>query len=198
VCRHVPGLLFLVALSSDLPGSLLQLDVTTHIFVNGAPLVPAARLEPLLRMDALGFRALRPGAEGMFKLVQSATRLGKPPHGEQLDPALVGLLASDPSGARLAARLLGPAGPAAQRAAAAALAGRWDPGAMAEVTGWCYLVALRRPLLPVRRVISGLGPARRCPLIAALEGGRRVPGDVEPWLARVAAAHRPRRGERVG
>jgi hypothetical protein len=188
-CRHVPGVLFLVAFSSDEPGSLLQLDVSTHIFVQGAPLVPAASLGPLLRVDARGFRRLRPGAEALFKLLQSATHSGQPPPGMPVDARLVELLKCDPDGVDAAAQLLGRAGPAAWRAARGALAQRWDRGAMAELAGWCFLVVLRRPMMPARRVISGLGFARRCPLIAALAAGRRVPGQVDPWLARVAATH---------
>jgi hypothetical protein len=190
-CHHVPGLLLLVAFTPDRNGKLLQLDVSSHIFIGGAPAVPATRLASLLVMDARGFRMLRPGAEGLFKLLQLAAGPGKPHPPTEVDAQLTELLASDPVGVERAVQLLGRAQPAARRAARTAVAGRWDRRAMTEVSGWCLLKALRRPLLPARRVRSGLGPARRCPLIAALAGGRCVP-DAEPeWVARVAAAHAP-------
>jgi hypothetical protein len=189
-CHHVPGLLLLVAFTPERDGKLLQFDVSTHIFIGGAPAVPASRLASLLMMDARGFRMLRPGAEGLFKLLQRASS----PSGLHLrafDAQLTELLASDPVGVDGAAQLLGPAASAARRAARAALAGSWDRGAMTALSGWCLLRALRRPLLPARRVRSGLGPVRRCPLIAALAAGRCIPGAEAEWVARVAAAHAP-------
>lgn len=188
-CRHVPGLLVLVAFAPGESGKLLQLDVYTHIFVQGAPLVAAEDLVTHLRMDARGFRVLRPGAEGFFKLLQSSTRSGKPQLAEGARASLAELLRGDPVGVQRAAPLTGRACRAADRAADAAAVGSWDRRAMAEVTGWCLLAALRRPLLPIRRVASGLGPARGCPLLAALANGRRVPLGRETWMARVAASH---------
>jgi hypothetical protein len=188
-CRHVPGLLLLVAVSPDVSGSLLQLDVSTHIFTGGAPMVPAMRLESLLAMDARGFRALRPAAEGLFKLLQSATSSCRGRTTKGIDPALAELLESDPVGAQDAATLLGRAGPAARRAARAAAEGCWDRRAAAELSGWCALAAVRHPVLPATRIASGLGPARSCPLIAALQGGRRVPRDLDAWIAQVATTH---------
>jgi hypothetical protein len=114
--------------------------------------------------------------------------------GAAVDATVAELLARDPAGVQCATQLLGRAGPAAQRAAGAALAGRWDRRAMAEVARWCLLAAVRRPLLPARRIACGLGPIRRCPLIAALANGRRVPGSLDPWLAHVAATHPARNG----
>jgi hypothetical protein len=188
-CRHVPGLLLLVAFSPDAPGSLLQLDVSTHIFAGGGAMVPATRVEPLLRLDARGFRALRPGAEGLFKLLQSATSSRRPWTTGGVDPGVAELLESDPIGAQDAARLLGRVGPAGRRAARAAAAGRCDRRAEIELSGWCLLAAVRHPVLPAMRIASGLGPARSCPLIAALQRGRRVPRDLDAWLAQVATTH---------
>jgi hypothetical protein len=188
-CRHVPGLLLLVAIAPGADANLLQLDISTHIFVQGAPLAPADRLTAVARMDHRGFRSLRPGAEGLFKLLMSATRTGAPENGAQTDSAIAELLESDLEGVRRAAQLLGRAEPAARRAVTAALSGRWDRRAMVEVTGWCWLAALRQPLLPARRIASGLGHARTCPLIASLAGGRRVSGSVDEWISRVHASH---------
>lgn len=193
VCQHVPGLLLLAALAPDSPRALLQFDVASHIFVQGAALVPAARLGPLSCLDERGFRVLRPGAQGLFKLLQSADRVGGLPRGDVMDPRVAELLERDPDGVGEAAQLLGPAGAGACRAARAAVDGRWDRRAMVEVAAWSYVAALRRPVVPAKRVAFGLGPAHRCPLIAALEHGRRVPGNVEEWLERVMAAHRSHR-----
>jgi hypothetical protein len=49
--------------------------------------------------------------------------------------------------------------------------------------------ALLRPLATARRVAAA--PARRrCPILRALRDGRRVPGDLDAWLADVARTHR--------
>lgn len=49
--------------------------------------------------------------------------------------------------------------------------------------------ALLRPVATARRVAEA--PARRrCPLLRALRAGRRVPGDLDAWLADVERTHR--------
>jgi hypothetical protein len=49
--------------------------------------------------------------------------------------------------------------------------------------------ALLRPAATARRVAAA--PARRrCPLLRALRAGRRVPGDLDAWLADVDRTHR--------
>ena len=182
-CRHQPGVLLLVAVDAHSP-RLSQLDISSHVFVHGAPLVDARALGPAVLNDPRGFRRLRPGAEALLRVAQSAGNEGA------VDAELRELLATDLIGRETAGALMGRAGAAALSVAADILDGGRSRRAEAQLRGWCLWTAARRPLLPARRVYAGLLAMRSCPLIAALRAGRRVPESREAWLDGVARSHR--------
>ncbi|MFN2521436.1 MAG: hypothetical protein ABR525_10375 [Candidatus Limnocylindria bacterium] len=190
VCPHIPGGLNLLALPAD-SGSILELGVKETKVFRGSILFRTEDLLPLAELDARGFRRLRPGAEGVFKLVLNGAR----PGGRADEAGLAAkdvrrLLRLDPEGARLAAPLFGPAAPSALAAASAAAAGGWDRRAMMALETWAILRGPRHPRLLARRAWFRLRGSRSCPIVRALLGDhRRIPGDRPRWLAEVRREH---------
>ena len=77
---------------------------------------------------------MRPGAEGLLKLVLNGSRWGGRPNFEGLRTKHVAeLLDQDEEGARLCAPLFGPAAPAVLALADSVRAGGWDRTAMLKV-----------------------------------------------------------------
>jgi hypothetical protein len=187
VCSHAPGLLHIVVLPAN--GRLLfELDVNRHKVFLGSTLFQPADLKPLTRMDPLGFRRLRPGAEGLLKLVQNGMYRGARVNREGMrDKKIVELLASDPDGVAIAAGLFGPARAAVQRGADATVRGGWDRRAMLAVEGWALLRGLTEPRHVAWRLLFRYR-RRRCPvLVTVFRHRRRIPEAVDEWLARVTA-----------
>jgi hypothetical protein len=191
VCRHVPQGPHFVALDGS--PWLLQFDVKVRGTFRGSTLIDVDDLLALAETDARGFRRIRPGAEGVLKLLYNGMRLGGRP-----DPAglaaknVVGLLEADPAGARLAARrLLGPAAGAMMRAVEALVEGRWDRAALVTVEGWAAARAVAEPHVAASRLWFGAVLKKRCPVLRVIrERDRRLPEDTKAWLARVARDHR--------
>jgi hypothetical protein len=184
-CTHFSGLLILVACAGEKPTRLRQLDVYSRHLFRGSALVTAEELVPLARLEARGFRRLRPGAEGLLLLLR-----GLPRGGRALAPAarmqILELLRSDPAGAEELAALL--------RFPAAVLqafeAGDWDRRAAlafevrAASRFFLHPAELRACVaLDYRRL-------RGCSLVESLQQGRRVEGDRSTWLSQIARTHR--------
>jgi hypothetical protein len=191
VCRHVPSALFLVALPE--PGSddrWLQLDVRARVTFRGATVLRAGDAGPLAQLDERGFRRLRPGAEGLLKLVVSGIApSGRPKAATLAKEGVAALLRSDPAGAEAAAAVFGPLAGAARRAARAAADGGWDRRAAAALQAWALA---RAPAAPA--VLAGQVLARRakatCPLLrTGIGAGRRAPEPRAEWVAGVARDH---------
>jgi hypothetical protein len=187
-CRHMPGALFLIALRRG--EAWLQLDVRARITWRGATLLEPERAAQLMETDGRGFRRLRPGAEGVVKLVVSGVAPGGRPKPRGLAKERVReLLASDPEGARAAAGAFGVAAPAVRRGAAAAASGGWDGRAMAAVEVWALA---RAPAAPA--TLMGQARARRAKrdclvLRTGIASGRMVPDDPAEWLRSVEETH---------
>ncbi len=190
VCRHIPGGLNLVAVPSD-SATLLEMGVKNDKIWRGSPLFEYDDLRPLTDMDPRGFRRLRPGAEGLFKLMLNGSRWDGRPNDEGLRAKHVAsLLRQDPEGARMAAKTFGPAERAAVAAAEGAAAGDWNRRAMLAVTAWALLRNLRRPVVLAQRLQFRLLAKQRCPVVAVLLGDeRRIPADRDAWLRRASATH---------
>lgn len=190
VCRHVPQGPHLVAFG---PGMrhFVQLDVKERATVRGSTLVDWRRLLPLAELDPRGFRRVRPGAEGVVKLLSNGLAPGGRMDGEGLRKKRVAeLLARDPEGVRRMARLFGPAAGALRRGADAAARGGWDRPAMLRVEAWCLLRAVAEPRTMLSRLRFKYHGRARCPLIQAIRaGGRRIPDDGEAWMGAVRRTH---------
>lgn len=188
VCRHVPQGPHFVALE---PGSpwLVQFDVKLLATFRGCALMDVDELLELAEIDERGFRRIRPGAEGVLKLVYNGMRPGgrRDPGGLR-DKDVVALLAADPEGARRAAGLFGPASRAVLVAVERVLQDDWSRPAMIAVEGWALAKALIHPKVAVGRLWFDRVSKPRCPVLQVIrERDRRLPEDREAWLAEVAA-----------
>ncbi|HET7457979.1 MAG TPA: hypothetical protein VFJ74_10005 [Gemmatimonadaceae bacterium] len=191
VCHHIPGGLNLVAVPPSMP-TLLEVGMKARRIWRGATLFVLDDLVPLMRMDPRGFRRLRPGAEGLLKLLLNGVAWGGRPNRTALEAkGVLPLLRDDPEGVRDAAhRLLGGAADAAIAGAERAAAGGWDAGAMRAVERHALLRAARSPRILGRRALFRARGKAECPVVAAiLRDGRRIPDDRAGWLARVATSH---------
>jgi hypothetical protein len=190
VCHHIPGGLNLVAVPPTM-STLLELGVKARRIWRGATLFVLDDLKPLMVLDPRGFRRLRPGAEGLFKLLLNGARWDGRPNRDGLRSKRVAeMLHEDPTGAWMAAQLLGPARGAVLRAAQRAAVGEWDRRAVLAVEAWTFLRALRSPAVAAERVRFRLRAKATCPVVSTLLGDhRRIPADRERWLRLVAASH---------
>jgi hypothetical protein len=191
-CRHVPGVLFLVA-TDRANSTFLELDVNARKYFRGWTLFRPDNLAALMEIDERGFRRVRAGAEGVILLTQNGTRWGGRRDAAGLERKRVAeLLRKDPEGVRAAARLFGPAAGALVAGASSVVDGGWNRRAMLAVETWALLRAMLEPHIVVTRLWAKR-VKKRCPVLRAIFiDGRRV-ADVEGWLARVR-----REGEMVG
>jgi hypothetical protein len=197
VCRHIPGGLNLVAVPVD-GSTLLEVGVKANKLWRGSILFVLDDLLPLVEWDDRGFRRLRPGAEGLLKLLLNGVRWDGAPNREGLrDKGVIELLNRDPEGARLVTRRFGAVRGLLITAADRAAAGQWDRTAMLAVQAWAFAAAARRPgvtlararFLALNRMGLPFTQRTRCPVVAALDNGRRIPPDRASWLRHVAANH---------
>jgi hypothetical protein len=184
-CQHAPGLLVLVACMGGEPLRLFQLDVYARV----AAVAPARSLQAAAEVDPQGYRRLRPGAEGLLRLVAAVRRPARPPGNAKELECIRELLLADAAGAELAAASLGRVGGVAIAGARAVAAGSWDSGAMLRLELAQLARAVHDPRDRIAWLRFRLGPGRRCPVLAALAAGRVAPGSREAWLAEVARGH---------
>lgn len=188
-CRHVPGVLLLMAISPT-QSLLSELDVCSECYWRGSPLIEAERISSLTIDDRRGFKMMRPGAQGMFLLLLNGVqRGGRPDERAILGKDLVNLMRSDPDGVAAAASTLGLGRTSALDLVEASLRGTWNRRAAVLLE----FRALCRSVFPPRHLTSRLrfrlGPFRTCPIVAATKQGRRTPRDIERWLAWVSRSH---------
>lgn len=188
-CRHFPEVMFLVAVDPG-TGLLYELDVKEKVRLRGGIVFRHQDIGELLECDPRGFLRLRPGAEGLVKLVIHGTAKG----GGSRPPALVTerieqLLRRDLEGATKASDLFGVAAKALLKGADAVLDGRWDRVSMTLVDARTSCRALASPKGVMGR-LRKRWIRKSCPVIEAIVmHGRRVPGRLETWLGSVATTH---------
>jgi len=189
-CRHVPGSMYLAA--ADPAGARpFELDVKALGAHRGATIFRPADLAPFTSIDPRGFRRLRPGAEGILKLVLNGVRRNAGPRADRIArESIPELVASDPEGLREAAHLFGAAGPAARRGAEAVAGGRWRRRDMLAVEAWARVRAAIRPGILLRRARFRLTGTRVCPGIKGLrKGNPKVFGDPTAWPTEILEQH---------
>src|SRR5450756_1554664 len=74
-CRHIPGGRNLIAVPEEL-SAFLELSIKHDKTYHGSSLFVVEDLAPLVEMDTRGFRRVRAGAEGVFKLVLNGAKWG--------------------------------------------------------------------------------------------------------------------------
>ncbi len=190
VCRHIPGGLNLCAVPPHME-TLLEVGVKANKIWRGSVLFELRDLEPLCELDPLGFRRIRRGAEGVFKLLLNGTRWNGQPNWEGIRSKRVAeLLRVDGEGMRMAAGLFGPAKHALIAGAEAVAAGGWDRRAMIKVQTWAVLKGAVSPRLALRRAWFRITGKKLCPVVRVLlRNHRTIPADRDRWLEEVACDH---------
>jgi hypothetical protein len=190
VCRHIPRTLNLLAMLPD-DTALLQLEVKGGATWRGSLQFDARDVLALSKVGDQGFRRLRPGAEGLLKLLNNGTVRGGAPNWDGIRSKDVeALLRDDPEGVAAMARHFGPARGSLLRAVDAVLAGRWDRRAVASVEAWAVTKALVQPHVVTERIWFRAVRKPTCPVLHVVyRKDRRVQGDVDAWLAKVRTSH---------
>lgn len=189
VCRHVPGSMFLLAMDQQ-RSTFFELDVKARGTFRGTRIFGSAELQPLSEVDELGFRRLRPGAEGLLKLIINGTAPDGGLDSRRVEREhIVELLRDDRAGAHDASLLFGSAAPVVRELVADFLRGKWEPSRVLALRKRLRFALLLEPATLARRFWWKVGPSRGCRGIKALikEGGI-VPGDAD-GLQRVVRTH---------
>jgi hypothetical protein len=169
---------------------VIELQLCEQAFFRGSVLFTARDLAPLMEMDERGFRRLRPGSEGLFLLFYNSMKRGGRPllDGDKAVRSL-DLMRRDREGVEQASRLFGPVRSHALRLARAATDGRWDRASAIRVELWAAARGPLNPLLLAARLKLRARNLGNCPLLPVLSRGRRLRGNVDELLLRIARTH---------
>lgn len=178
VCRHAPGSMFLLAADPGRP-AFFELDIKARGSYRGRTVFRASDLQPLAELDSRGFRRLRPGAEGVLKLILNGTS-----DDGSLNPrrvqreGIVELLRQDPVGAAQATQLFGRARTQVAALLDGFLRGQWDRSRMLVFRAQLRLGMIFEPAELLRRLWTRIRPGAGCRGIKSLiKEERLVPGD---------------------
>lgn len=191
VCRHVPGSIFMLAADPERP-AFFELDVKARGSYRGTTIFRTEDLTPLTELDERGFQRLRPGAEGLLKLIINGTA-----DDGNLDPRrvqrerIVELLRADPDGAEQAARLFGRAALLVLSLVNGFLEGTWSRSRMLLLRARLRFRLLLEPAVLTQRLRARTVLPGECPGIKSLiKQGHLVPGG-EARLRRLVQDHPP-------
>ncbi len=190
VCPHVPQGPHFITFEPQ-GTRIIQLDVKVRATFRGSTLVDAWNIGSLSYMDPRGFRCVRPGADGVIRLLSNGTRTGGRENRHALKvKRVVELLRADPEGIEAIARYFGPARQAVIDGSNAVVAGTWDRRAMLAVEAWSIARGVFEPQVGLSRLWFAQVPKRRCPVIRLIrESDRHVPPDLASWLEHVKRDH---------
>lgn len=167
-CAHGAGTSILVGCGGVADDRLLQLDLVHRKLVHGVPVWTAELLRELA-LEHDGVRHLSLGAEGLARFLA-----------DRRDDEARAMTASDPAGARALAARLGLRG---------LLASRTEPSWGLALRLALAARAVAAPVAVARSAATD-GARRRCPVVAALGSGRRLPCALDAWLEEVSRDHR--------
>lgn len=190
VCRHIPQGPHFIAIdpTSDY---IVQLDVKDRATLRGCTLLDVDQLQQLSEIDERGFRRIRPGGEGVIKLLTNGMTSGGHMNEEGIaTKGVVDLLRNDREGVLAIAAMFGRAREALIRGVDALLLGEWDQRAMRAVELHAYRRALTEPGVALSRIWFNQVSKKRCPVIRLIrEDDRRLPDDRQAWIADVSRTH---------
>jgi hypothetical protein len=191
VCRHVPGSMFLLAADPERP-AFFELDIKARGSYRGRTVFRSLDLQPLAELDSRGFRRLRPGAEGVLKLILNGTA-----DDGSLDPhrvrreGVAELLREDPAAVAQATQLFGRARTQVEALVDGFLRGEWDRSRMLTFRARMRLGLIFEPAELLRRLWGRIKPGPGCRGIKSLIKEERLrPGDATA-LQQLVRAHRP-------
>ena len=189
LCPHVPYLLHLIALHPEEP-HFFEMDIGERKLFLGSTLFRSFDILPLMMQDEYGIRRLRPGAEGLFKLLLNGTRRGGRPNWDAMRKKYVlELLHEDPEGVKRASAIFGSARTSVLRAADSALSGDWRRLEMLHVEARSFSRGLLEPWNIWNRLWFR-SVKKNCPVLHRVcFYERTVPDDREAWLATVRKTH---------
>lgn len=190
-CPHVPFSLTLVALDPAAPSeTFYEVDAFRRSLFLASTLFRPSDLRPLASVSDQGFRRLRPGAEGLLKLVHNGTKRGGRinPDGLRIK-RIPQLLEEDWEGVEKTAHLFKQAESAVLQGARAVVDGGWDRKAMMRTEAWSLARAALEPDAVLARVRYRFNK-KRCPVLRTkFESKRLVGPDTRSWLEEVAKTH---------
>jgi hypothetical protein len=190
VCRH--GAIGRILIAFE-PGAreMLELDLLRSRSWRGSRLFEATDLLAHATLRDPGYRVVRPGVEGVLKLLWHGVRRGGGGDpGRLAAKNVIPLLREDPDGVTAGVDLLPHGRREVQHLVDACLSGRWDRPAALRLEARYVAESLRRPLDLARGLRFRLVTTRRCPVfVTMMRGGRRVPGEFDDWLGLVARSH---------
>ncbi len=198
VCRHIPGSMFLLAADPKRP-AFFELDIKARGTFRGTTIFRPSDLRRVSELDPRGFRRLRPGAEGVLKLIVNGTADDGALNPRRVQrERVVELLQSDPVGAEQAAQLFGRAGAQVLGLVDGFLRGEWDRSRLLIFRARMRFGLLLEPAHLLRRLWSRIGPVRECRGIKALiKEGHLVPGN-RTSLQHLIRTHRTVHGVAAG
>ncbi|MGH3650209.1 MAG: hypothetical protein ACRDU9_05815, partial [Acidimicrobiia bacterium] len=190
VCRHVPQGPHFIAIDPEWPHMLI-LDVKKCSTWRGSTLIDHRQLQEVSIIGDQGFRRVRPGAEGVLKLLLNGTLKGGKPNPEGLEgKGVIPLLESDPEGVELASRWMGPLSGTLRSAVDTLLQGGWDRRSMVAIEAWAVLRSLKEPRTAVSRLVFNRYTLPRCQILRSVRyDHRRVPDDRETWIEEISVDH---------
>jgi hypothetical protein len=189
LCHHIPGGRNLIAAPVG-TRTFFELSIKNDKAFRGSTLFVLDDIVRMGELDERGFRQLRPGAEGLLKLVLNGSKwLGRPDVDGLTAKRVPELLAADPEGVAMASHLFGRADAAARNLAQAVVNGGWDRRAMFEIEANALAKGFRHPTVMARRAWFRLTTQQRCPIVYAIGHGRVVSDPRDAWLTDVARSH---------
>lgn len=190
VCRHVPqGPHFITADPNR--AHMLILDVKERSTWRGSTLIDYHTMPQVTMIEDRGFRRIRPGAEGVVKLVLNGVLKGGRPNPDGLEVKNVaGLLASDREGVELAAKWFKPFSGQLLAGVDSLLEGGWDRRSMATVEAWAALKAIAEPRVAISRLVFNKYTLPRCPVLQSVrKDNRQIPADADRWFEQISVDH---------
>jgi hypothetical protein len=168
--------------------SLLMLDVLRERPFRGSPLLTVQMAHQLAVESDWGFRRVRPGSEGMTKLLLNAMRRnGQPNQNALIQKCIPQLIKNDFQGVSEMAGLFPVIQTPLMRLARAASLLAWDRTSANAIQTWFGMRSLGYPDIAAGRIWHQNGTPAACPLRRLK--GRRIPAAIDSgeWLTRVAA-----------
>jgi hypothetical protein len=189
VCRHVPQGPHFVAVEPGWP-HLLILDVKRLSTWRGSTLIGYRQLAEVTIVDERGFRRIRPGAEGVVKLMLNGVLLGGRPNWEGLrTKGVADLLAADPEGVSIVANWFGPLAGSVRNGVDAYLRGGWDRRSMAMTELYAGAMSFLEPMTALSRLVFKR-TIKDCEILQSIRrNDRHIPDPAEAWYRKVALNH---------